>query len=94
MALLRANFPTIIFPVAGDIRLELSRLDTLCTRSSSAVAKQIEEMVAATLLEYGGVTATEPDATAPATVRLTQLYPAVRDFNREIRLRVSRASKL
>ena len=94
MAILRSAFSQTYLPPALDIRRELSDLDTVCTRSSAAVAKQIEEYVSSTLSANGGSAGTPPDGTVAATVSLARLYPAVTAFRREVRTKLERAANV
>lgn len=82
MAILRSAFTQTNIPRVADIRAELSRLDTVIKRSSPAIAKQIQEAMVVWYDEVGLDTATEPNATVPATVILRQLYSDWRDFDR------------
>lgn len=99
MAINLGTFPGTNINTATDIRQELSDLDTLCSRSSPAVAKQIENEIHDTL-EIIGIavpgtpTATPPDATTPATVKLKALYPAFNVFSRVDRIKIKRALTL
>ena len=91
MAILRSAFSQTYIPPALDIRRELSDLDTVCNRSSAAIAKQIENHVSAQLAAFGGSAGTPPDGTVPATVQLAGVYSAVNKFNREVRVKLKRS---